>query len=203
MNYLDSAQTVWDELSERFAAVSGHKIYEIQRDLFKLEQGNDSVEFYFQKFKGFWDELKALQPDIKCSCGATKEWDAQVEKTRLIQFLMGLHSSFTAARGHLLMMNPWPSVNQAFMLLKQEEKQRQMHNVPMSSHVAMMVNLPKSSANSKLSDKAGVSATIECSYCHSKVHVKEKCYKLVGYPTDHPYHPNNRGKKKFGNGNRF
>ncbi|XP_074352807.1 uncharacterized protein LOC141691958 [Apium graveolens] len=106
MNYMDSAYNVWYELNERFSVISGHKIYETQRDLFKLEQGNDSVEFYFHKLKGFWDEIKALEPTIKCTCGAIKVWEQQVEKTRLIQFLMGLHSSFTAARGQLLMMQP-------------------------------------------------------------------------------------------------
>ncbi|XP_074360665.1 uncharacterized protein LOC141700904 [Apium graveolens] len=73
-------------------------------------------------FAVFWDEIKALEPTIKCSCGAVKDWENQLEKTRLIQFLMGLHSSYTATRGQLLMMSPWPTVNQAFMLLKQEEK---------------------------------------------------------------------------------
>ncbi|XP_074327056.1 uncharacterized protein LOC141664995 [Apium graveolens] len=121
---MDSAYTVWQELNERFSIVSGHKFYETQRDLFKLEQGNDSIEFYFHKRKGFWDEIKALEPIIKCSCGAIKDWENKLEKTRLIQFLMGLHSSYTAARGQLLMMSSWPTVNQAFMLLKQEEKQR-------------------------------------------------------------------------------
>ncbi|XP_074356673.1 uncharacterized protein LOC141696431 [Apium graveolens] len=111
INYLYSAQMVWTELNERFAVVNGHKIYEIQRDLFKLEQGNDSVECYFHKIKGFWDELKALKPPIQCTYGASKIWEEQLEKTRLIQFLMGLHTSFTAARGQILMMNPWPSVN--------------------------------------------------------------------------------------------
>lgn len=47
MNYMDTALTVWNELNERFSAVSGHKFYETQRDLFKLEQGNDSIEFFF------------------------------------------------------------------------------------------------------------------------------------------------------------
>ncbi|XP_074377659.1 uncharacterized protein LOC141719176 [Apium graveolens] len=122
MNYMGSALTVWNELSERFSAVSGHKYYETQCDLFKLEQGNDSVEFYFHKLKGYWDEIRALEPTVKCTCGAIKYWELQLEKTKLIQFLMGLHSSYTAARGQLLMMSPWPTVNQAFMLLKQEEK---------------------------------------------------------------------------------
>lgn len=88
MNFLNNVFDVWYELNERFYAVSGHKIYEIPKDLFKLEQGNDSVEINFHKLKGFWDEFKALEKPLCCTCGAGKEWDAQVEKTRLIQFLM-------------------------------------------------------------------------------------------------------------------
>lgn len=76
MNYMDCAANVWNELNERFSAVSGHKFYETQRDLLKLEQGNDSVELYFHKLKGFWDELNALSPAIKCTCTATKEWES-------------------------------------------------------------------------------------------------------------------------------
>ncbi|XP_074346103.1 uncharacterized protein LOC141684864 [Apium graveolens] len=193
MNYMDSASDVWNELSERFSVVSGHKIYEVQKDLFKLEQGNDSVEIYFHKLKGFWDELKALEPIIRCTCGASKEWEAQIEKTRLIQFLMGLHSSYTAARGHLLMMNPWPSLNQAYMLLKQEEKQRQIHHNT-GTPLAMMVNLSKNPASR--SHRQTDRPALECTYCHSKNHTKERCYKLVGYPADHDFHPNNRGKKR-------
>lgn len=64
MNYMNSILDVWNELNDRFSAVSGHKIYEILKNLFKLEQGNDSVEIYFHKLKGFWDELKALEKPI-------------------------------------------------------------------------------------------------------------------------------------------
>ncbi|XP_074335425.1 uncharacterized protein LOC141672671 isoform X2 [Apium graveolens] len=203
MTYLDNAFTVWSELSERFSAVTGHKFYETQRDLFKLEQGNDSVEFYFHKLKGFWDELRALSPTVKCTCGATKDWEEQIEKTGLIQFLMGLYSSYTAARGQLLMMSPWPTVNQAFMLLKQEERQRQTQN-SFASPVAMMVNMSKSVqagssyAQNRFSDRPSNSIP-ECSHCHYRGHTKEKCYKLHGYPTDHPNHPNNKGKRKISN----
>lgn len=54
--------------------------YELQKDLFKLEQGTESVEIYFHKLKGAWDELNALEPPIKCTCGATKDWESQIEK---------------------------------------------------------------------------------------------------------------------------
>ncbi|XP_074331411.1 uncharacterized protein LOC141668424 isoform X2 [Apium graveolens] len=192
MNYMDSAIDVWNALNDRFSIVSGHKFYETQKELFKLEQGNDSIEFYFHKLKGLWDELRALEPVVKCTCGATKNWEEQLEKKRLIQFLMGLHTSYTTARGNLLMMNPWPSVNQAYMLLKQEERQRQVHTT--SSPLAMMVSLPKQHFQHQ--NKPSSSGSLECSYCHGKNHTRDKCFKLIGYPLDHPYHPNNKGKKR-------
>lgn len=37
MNYMDNAFTVWNELNKMFSAVSSHKYYETQRDLFRLE----------------------------------------------------------------------------------------------------------------------------------------------------------------------
>lgn len=91
------------------------------------------------------------------------------------------------------MMQPWPTVNQAFMLIKQEEKQRQIHNV-LSQPIAMMASVPRS--NFKAADKIPSLPSHECSHCHLKGHTREKCYKLVVYPIDHPYHPNNRGKRR-------
>ena len=38
---------------------------------------------------------------------------------------MGLNEVYTTIRGNILMMNPMPSVAQAFALLIQEEKQRE------------------------------------------------------------------------------
>lgn len=60
MNNVHSAKAVWDELNERYASISGHKIFEVQKELFKLEQGTSSVETYFHKLKGLWDELSTL-----------------------------------------------------------------------------------------------------------------------------------------------
>lgn len=55
-----------------------------------------------------------------------------------------------------------------------------------------MINLPKP-VGSVCSYKNNTS--LECAYCHLKGRIRDKCYKLNGYPVDHPYHPNNRGKK--------
>lgn len=101
-------------------------------------------------------------------------------------------------------MSTSPTANQAFMLLKQEEKQRQIHSSAITSHVALMVNMPKPSASVSyyipncFSDRKA-HHVLKCSRCHIKGHTKDRCYKLVGYPLGHPYHPNNKGKKKPAN----
>jgi len=47
---------------------------------------------------------------------------AQNDRTKLIQFLMGLNKSYSGARGQILLINPLPSVRQAYASVVQEEK---------------------------------------------------------------------------------
>ncbi|RVX14444.1 hypothetical protein CK203_017366 [Vitis vinifera] len=49
---------------------------------------------------------------------------AQQDQQKLMQFLMGLNESYSAIRGQILLMNPLPSVRQAYSSISQEEKQR-------------------------------------------------------------------------------
>ena len=41
-----------------------------------------------------------------------------------MQFLMGLNESYSVICGQILLMNPFPSVRQAYSFVSQEEKQR-------------------------------------------------------------------------------
>lgn len=66
-----------------------------------------------------------LEPTVNCVCGAHKVWTERDQKKKLIHFLMGLHESYATKRGQILMMDPLPSVNHGFSLIKQDEKQRQ------------------------------------------------------------------------------
>jgi len=44
----------------------------------------------------------------------------------MLQFLMGLNSTYDTTRGQILSMDPFPSVNRAYYILQQLEKQRQV-----------------------------------------------------------------------------
>lgn len=170
----------------------------IQKDLFKLEQCNDIIETYYHKLKGLWDELSVLEPVIKCTCGVTKEWDSHIEETRLNQFLMGFHSGYIVSRGHLLMMNPWPTINQAYMLTKQKEKQWKVTSS--DTPIAMMVStpiLPHINTNSQRTSNDNSVIILEYTYCHGKNHTKDKCYKLVGYPPSSFQSQQQRKKEEF------
>ena len=39
-----------------------------------------------------------------------------------MQFLVGLNDDYKAIRGNILMMKPWPSIDQVYQLIVQEEK---------------------------------------------------------------------------------
>jgi len=62
----------------------------------------------------------------KCECGINGKLQNYTKEQRLIQFLIGLNGSYTTVRGSVLMMSPFSFMSQAYSLLVQEERQRQV-----------------------------------------------------------------------------
>ncbi|KAM3380920.1 hypothetical protein P3S68_006493 [Capsicum galapagoense] len=82
----------------------------------------DSVE-YVSSSHELWTELE----DRYDQTNGAKLYQIQQEiNRRLIQFLMGLNEVYTTIRGNILMITPLPTIGQAFALLIQEEKQREL-----------------------------------------------------------------------------
>ncbi|XP_068339019.1 uncharacterized protein [Pyrus communis] len=118
--YLKTAYEVWEDLRERFSQSNAPRIFQLQREITSLTQGQHYVAVYYTKLKGLWDELASYSSSTICTCGA------QHETNRLMQFLMGLNESYSAIRGQILLMNPLPSYRQAYSSIIQEEKQREL-----------------------------------------------------------------------------
>ncbi|XP_074364939.1 uncharacterized protein LOC141705983 [Apium graveolens] len=106
---------------------------------------------------------------------------------------MGLNDSFSTARGQILMMNPLPSITQAFSLIKQEERQRNGQIISSSFLANVKPGATENSTGKALHLDGGQvkKPTLKCSYCHKEGHLKESCYKLIGYP------PKGRGRGRF------
>lgn len=59
-----------------------------------------------------------------CSCDLAKRYIEHDQQRKLLQFLMGLNESYMHIMSQILMMQPLPSVGQAFALVVQEESHR-------------------------------------------------------------------------------
>ncbi|XP_070035230.1 uncharacterized protein [Nicotiana tomentosiformis] len=176
--YSQTAEESWNELEQRYGQSDGTKLFQLQRELNNINQETNDVARYFTKLKRIWDQMKVLNTFMTCNCdckyGAKSHNDKMNEDQKLIQFLMGLNDVYSGVRGNILMMKPLPTTAQAYSIILQEETQREIH--------------------------LGIHVSIESDafiYCKKTGYIKEKCYKLVGYPE----HFKIRKQRKEGYGN--
>lgn len=112
LNFVHTVAALWNELSEHYSQLDGHRIYQISNDIVQLKQTNTPLELYYHKLKGYWDELDALETPYMCTCSCDcengKTNGEREQRKRLIQFLMGLDDSYTNVRGQILLMQPLP-----------------------------------------------------------------------------------------------
>lgn len=192
--YVESSKQLWSELIERFGQTNGILLYQLKRNLSSMEQGNLSVSEYYCNLKRLWDEIQCLEsfPDCqygalsRCACEIVKKIQEQESRNRLIQFLMGLSQDFDSIRSMILSVDDLPSVNKAFYLVQQFERQKLITSGSLgtsSDGSAYNANRQSNGKDKKTKDNR------KCDFCHMKGHVKDKCYKLHGYP------PNWRFKK--------
>ncbi|XP_071715226.1 uncharacterized protein [Rutidosis leptorrhynchoides] len=104
--YATSASGLWKELSERYGQSNGPLIYQIERELSKVNQGSFTVAAYYNKLKRYWDELQSLNGVPTCSCGKLRECTCGItdkfleieNRSKLMQFLMKLNDEFESVR---------------------------------------------------------------------------------------------------------
>ena len=208
LSFINFASALWTELNEHYSQLDGHRIYQVTNDIINHKQGNTTVELYYHKLKGLWDELDALEAPYACLCrcdcvnGRTN--GEREQRKRLIQFLMGLDESYTNVRGQILLMQPLPLVSKAYSMLRQEEKQRDakpiLSTVPTAlntttyNHNRSNNNTSKHSSSNNATGqgqstparRSAFKKGIYCTNCGKEGHTREECYKLVGYPPSHP-----------------
>ncbi|XP_012477502.1 uncharacterized protein LOC105793120 [Gossypium raimondii] len=125
---------------------------------------------YFHK-----DECDTLVPFSSCGCDQSRQNVEHALQQCLFQFLMGLSESYNAVHNQILLMNPLPTVNQAYSMLTQEESQKQ--------HSSSVVGLDLVSLHSThVVQKKRFNGT--CDHFKIKEHKRENCYRIIGYPAD-------------------
>ncbi|GJW58920.1 cysteine-rich receptor-like protein kinase 8 [Tanacetum coccineum] len=124
LNAKNKMKIINGEFEEPAINASTRALWEMQ-----LKQNNTSIEIYYHKMKGLWDEYDSLEVPYMCICICDCE-NGRVngerdQRKRLIQFLMGLDECYANIRGQIMLMNSMPTVAKAYNMIRQEEKQRE------------------------------------------------------------------------------
>ncbi|KAL0423305.1 UNVERIFIED_CONTAM: hypothetical protein Sradi_0865300 [Sesamum radiatum] len=66
--YAKTSRNLWLDLEQRYGSCNGPLLYQLQRSITSLSQGNLSLANYYTKLKMLWDELIELKPTPQCTC---------------------------------------------------------------------------------------------------------------------------------------
>ncbi|XP_057543533.1 uncharacterized protein LOC130821771 [Amaranthus tricolor] len=119
--YSNIAREIWKDLEDRYGQTSGPQLYALEHQLSEIAQGIQNIAEFYTSIKRIWDEIHSVYPLPSCICNLTQKIHKMQQEQRLIQFLMKLSDDFSNVRSNVLMMQPLPSVNQAYRLLVQEQ----------------------------------------------------------------------------------
>ncbi|XP_070022173.1 uncharacterized protein [Nicotiana sylvestris] len=188
------------ELEDKYDPINSAKLYQLQKEINDLSQGNLDITGYYTKMKKLWVELNTLNIHAKCACKCTcgaRENMHKVEHDR---------------RESILMINPLPTIAQAFSILIQEEKQREVKpsnnfsmdstalNASGSGNRNFRTNYSQQGNNNTNSGYKGNQLNNRpwpfCEYCKRPGHPNDKCYKLQGFPQNSKF---NKGRRIAGN----
>ncbi|KAI9186546.1 hypothetical protein LWI28_018400 [Acer negundo] len=75
------------------------------------------------------DELTSLSTVFACTYGHGHTVVTRVQEDRAMEFLQGLHDRFSAICSQILLMDPFSSVARIYSLIRQEEKQQEIHTL--------------------------------------------------------------------------
>ncbi|KAM7489271.1 hypothetical protein LguiB_026755 [Lonicera macranthoides] len=185
--YADSAPAIWQDLKARFTHSNAPQLYQLRTAVTTLKQESLSVTQYRTKLKALWDEIDSLTPNEACICGAGKTLLEHHERDRTMEFLQGLHDRFSSLRSQILLIEPLPSAQRIFNLVKQEEEQQSINATihPTINSAALNVNKYEPRPSRSNNGNTHKRQRPFCDYCNRHGHIRQTCYRLHGRP-EHP-----------------
>lgn len=118
--YAETAHQLWLELEQSFAQQNAPRIFEVKQSITNLKQNQDSVSVYFSRLKTLLDELFNYESIPNCTCGGLKVVVQNQQKDCVMKFLMGLNDTYEAVKAQILLIKPFPSLNEAYSIIQQE-----------------------------------------------------------------------------------
>uniref|UniRef100_A0A803M6X4 Retrotransposon Copia-like N-terminal domain-containing protein n=1 Tax=Chenopodium quinoa TaxID=63459 RepID=A0A803M6X4_CHEQI len=175
--YFEEAKRLWDYLEHRFCVSNGLRIQQLCAKITDCKQlSSMSIEEYYTKLIGLFDDLTRLKPPHGCECGlctcdVAGKYATDREEEVFHQFLIGIDDTlYTVVHTNLLSQQPAADLNRAYQTLLQEEESRgigrgkaELDRTKESAH-AFFVSSARWKGASDRQDKA----KLYCSHCQKK-----------------------------------
>ncbi|GJW10406.1 ribonuclease H-like domain-containing protein [Tanacetum coccineum] len=195
-NPLHLAKHVWDELKETYDKVDGSVTFNLHHKINSLSQNGSSIADYYHKLNALWKQFDALVQLPRCTCHAAEDFKKHNSLMKLMQFLMGLDDSYMPIRSNILSRDPLPDVRGAYAIISSEES----HRVVSTSNVGTSQrpnNVTRPSGGGNRRTNGG--PQLVCENCGFNGHTIDRCFKIIGYPTDFGKrnNNNNQGTQNF------
>ncbi|XP_074374775.1 uncharacterized protein LOC141715196 [Apium graveolens] len=178
-------------------------------------QDNLPIAEYYTQLKKTWDEIDNLSPlpvceCANCTCTLSAKFLKMQQDQRLMFFLMKLNNNYSNVRSNILMMDTLPSLPQAYRMLLQEQRHREISRIVPNIVESTAFAAEKRTYNNRfggfnsnnktgyvlpqkvdgsqfVGNRKGPSSKYFCDHCKMGGHTIDRCYKIHGYP------PNFRG----------
>ena len=206
--YISTAEGIWKSLVTRFKQDDAPRIFDIEQRLSKLEQGSMDISTYYTALLTLWEEHRNyVELPVctygRCECDAAVKWEKLQQRSRVTKFLMGLNEGYEQTRRHILMLKPIPTMEEAFNIVTQDERQKSIRPSSRVDSVAFQATGPvMENADCGYIAAYNTGRPIQkpvCSNCGKMGHTVQKCFKIHGYPPGYkinaPYRNNNQNNQ--------
>nr|KYP56860.1 hypothetical protein KK1_003109 [Cajanus cajan] len=202
---MEYASDVWKDLRQRFAQSDLVRISELQYEIFSHKQGNFSIIKYFTHLKTLWEELENYRPVPYCpcrtksACPALHDIKSYRDEDYVICFLQGLNDDYNALKSQILLKDNLPSLNKAFSMVVQHERQ---YGLEPENDNQVLVNY-SNSRRGKGSYSGSSKSYNEryCTHCKKNGHTIEVCYQKHGLPPNLRFKTNSSANAVSQDGN--
>lgn len=120
-----TAKEVWDSVRTTF--FDGDDLtqyFELKRRVNRVKQAGGPVEVYYTQLQGLWKELDVRRPNPMTSPVDIEKHNSLVQEDRVLTFLDGLDDQLDSIRAMVLQQKPFPTIEQAFALVRREENRQ-------------------------------------------------------------------------------
>lgn len=185
---LKTSKEIWDALATLFSQTNNDaQAFEIRKKSRDLRQGDLSVTAYYSELVRLWQQLDSYRTCRISNVSELTAFQLDLRKERVYDFLYGLNPVYDSFRAQILGRVPFPSLEEAFFMIRFEESRSTVMMPPVASERSALIS--HSTSERSTSDIP----RLFCDHCKKPGHIKDMCFVL---------HPHLREKFNRERGNR-